>query len=313
MTTLKGMEKKQPTSLEIAILKTLLYADLFDYPLTLPEIHHYLIGSDASLQRVQSVLESSDWLAGCVIRVNGYYATCPEAADLRHRREHISAKLWKRAHRYGRWIAYLPFVRMVALTGALAMRNADHEHDDLDYLIVTAMGRVWLTRLLVVMLVRAARLWGVQLCPNYMLSDAQLEQQRKDLYIAHELAQMVPISGYSVYLRMREENRWLYALLPNACDTFYPIKPHQVRGLGLGVQRLLEWLLSGRVGDALECWEHRRKAAKFAQEAAQSPYSSAVINAEQIKGHFNDYGHPIIARYYDRLRDYGIELEKDTA
>ncbi len=58
---------------DAAILRTLLYADIFDYPLTPAEIRHYLIAQSVSLETVERALESSPWLAGRVTRVNGYY------------------------------------------------------------------------------------------------------------------------------------------------------------------------------------------------------------------------------------------------
>src|SRR5262245_8327822 len=137
------MEAK-PTSLEVAILKTLIYADIFDFPLTVPEIHHFLIGEAAPLDGVQVMLDCSPWLEQHVTRVNGYCAIRPETAELRHQRDEVSRQMWEPARRYGVWLAHLPFVRMVALTGALAMRNAHSHDDDFDYLILAVPGRVWL-------------------------------------------------------------------------------------------------------------------------------------------------------------------------
>jgi hypothetical protein len=297
----------KPSETEIAILKTLLYGEIFDYPMTEREIHHYLIGLPASSENVQQTLYESAFLAQHVTRVNGYYATRPETAELRHYRDELSQKLWLDAHRYGRWIAYFPFVRMVALTGALAMQNASSQRDDLDYLIVTANGRVWLTRLLIVGLVRMARLWGVYICPNYLLTESKLVQPQQDIYIAHELAQMVPVSGHALYEEMRAVNPWADELMPNARGTFHPTEAHQPQGLGRRIQSVLEWLLSGKLGDRIEHWERHRKEKKFSQEAANTPHSNAVIDAEQVKGHFKDYGHPILNRFYARLRDFGLD------
>jgi hypothetical protein len=297
----------KPTSTEVAIFKTLVYGDIFDYPLTLDEIHHFLIEDASSLEAVQTALECSEWLAQRVTRVNGYYATRPETADLRDYRQQVSEKLWRSARRYGVWMAYLPFVRMVALTGALAMHNANDADDDLDYLIVTARGRVWLARLMVVAMVRMGRLWGVQICPNYVVSETRLSQQRKDLYIAHELVQMVPVSGGDTYQRMRAANDWMAAMMPNANGNPRATPPHEPRGVLHLLQRGCERLLAGRLGDKLEAWERHRKTVKFAAEEAQSDHSAAIIDQEQVKGHFKDYGHPVLNRFYERLQEHDID------
>ena len=114
---------------------------------------------------------------------------------LRVERDQASLLLWPPALSYGAWLARLPFVRMVALTGALAMRNASADDDDLDYVLVTAPGRVWLARAFAIVLVRLAKRRGVVVCPNYVLAESALAQDKHDLFMAHEVAQMVPIYG----------------------------------------------------------------------------------------------------------------------
>ncbi len=301
---LNGMDSVTP--LEVAILKTLLYGDVFDFPMTDAEIHHFLLEQKASHEVIRHTLKQSTWLAQHVIPVNGYYAVRPEAADQRHTREQISAVLWKRAFRYGVLLSYLPFVRMVAMTGALSMRNATSPHEDFDYMIVTQSGRVWLTRLFAVILVRLARLWGVELCPNYVLSEATLVQQRQDMFTAHEVTQMIPISGHALYDRIREMNPWTKTYLPNAEGSFHPTPPHQPHGMGRALQKIAELFLGGRLGDWLEAWERQRKQSKFAAEDAQSAYSAAEIDAERVKGHFQDYGYPVLQKFYERLKKYNL-------
>jgi len=296
-----------PTILEAAILKTLVYGQVFQYPMTPAEIHHYLIEYACTLTDVETTLESSTWLRDRVIRVNGYIALAEADAVQRHAREQISAQLWEPAIRYGQWIAYLPFVRMVALTGALAMRNAATVDDDFDYLIVTAPRRVWLVRGLVVLGVRLGRLWGVELCPNYVVSSRELLQKRQDLYVAHELAQMFPLSGYELYQTMRDLNEWSDTFLPNATMTFYDRPQHQPHRMRHRFQRIGEWVLGGRLGDWVNTWERQRKTQKFAQEDEQATNSAAVIDAEQVKGHFNDYGHRVLQRYEETLYTYGFQ------
>jgi hypothetical protein len=295
------------SSTDEAILRTLLYADVFSFPMTEAEIHHFLIGRAATRGEVRRALDHSPWLAARVERVNGYCAVRgrTETTEHRHRRESVSQTLWSVARRYGRIMACLPFVRMVAVTGALAMRNASGGDDDIDFLLVTAPGRVWIARAFAVLIVRMARLWRVGLCPNYVLADSALHQSRQDLFIAHELAQMVPLAGFEIYREMREANRWSDTMLPNAHQPFYAEEDIRPRGPARLLQRIAEFVLSGRIGDKLERWEQRRKLRKF-QAETDKPGSSAELDDQRIKGHFNDYGYPALESYYARLAEHDL-------
>jgi hypothetical protein len=292
-----------------AILRTLMYADVFHFPLTEQELHHFLIGNNAAPDQLHTALTGT--LATQVVCADGYVALAGCEDDIPERQSHdrASAAQWGTALRYGAILAALPFVRMVAITGALAMRNARHDKDDIDYLIVTAPGHVWLTRLLAVTLVRIARLTGVELCPNYVLAESALVQDRRDLFIAHELAQMVPIAGMPVYRAMRAANGWTQMMLPNASGPLYVERDQMPRGALALLKRLAEALLSSPPGRWLEAWEYRRKLRKFSPQT-QHTGSTAQLDTQRAKGHFVDHGAHILEQYRERLRLYHLPEEK---
>ncbi len=295
--------------IEAAILRTVLYADVFDFPLTAKEIHHFLIhDKPTSLEEVKDRLANSPWLRH-KLESNGTYFAYQGRRQLfttRQAHEKASQRLWPLALECGVWLARLPFVRMVALTGALAMHNASDEDDDLDFLLVTTDGRVWLARAFAILLVRIGRLRGVEICPNYVLAETVLEQQKRDLFMAHEVAQMTPLYDHYIYWRMRRANTWVSDHLPNADTPYHMVAEHPMGRGWMLLKRSLEMLLGGRLGDALERWEYRRKLRRFAHEL-NTPNSSAQLDERRVKGHFNDHGHPVLQKYYELLSRHDLE------
>jgi hypothetical protein len=288
-------------ALEHAILQTLLYSDLFDYPLAPDEVAHYLIGVPSTADEVRACLARTCGLAERIVEIDGYLALRGRGALIARRIERTatSDQLWRRARRFVRVLQVLPFVRMIAITGALAMNNSG-AGDDIDVLIVTAPDRVWLTRAFAIALVYAGKLCGDTLCPNYVISERALVLERHTLFVAHEFVQMVPVFGRDVYDRMCAANGWIQMILPNAVRPAENEPDQQPSLIGRSFKRVTERLLAGRLGDALEGWEMRRKLRKF-QRKLGCPDGDAILDRDHVKGHFDDYGGPVMRRYAERL------------
>jgi hypothetical protein len=285
-------------ALERAIVQTVAYADVFDYPLTADEVQRYLIGVPASRGTVRTVL-SSGRLMPEVLSRNGRYFTLAgreSVIETRRARAQPAVDYWRRAVHYGHIIGGLPFVRMVAVTGALAMDNV--ADGDIDYLVVTEPGRLWLCRAMVVALVKTAAFKRITLCPNYFLSEQALELTERNLFTAHEVAQMVPLSGSETYQRLRALNRWTDTYLPNAGGPprrLAPLEPRPRRS-----RRLIERTLRSRLGSPIERWEMARKVRKLGQRS--NGHTEAAFGPDWCKGHFGDHGQQTLSRYEDRVR-----------
>lgn len=296
----------QRVIVEQAILKTVLYSDLFDYPLTSDEIAHYLIEVQADAESVRQHLSQPIWLDGQIARVDRFITARGRESLIARRLDRASSsdRLWRRARRFVRVLAALPFVRMVGITGALAMNNSTAA-DDIDVLIVTAAHRVWLTRALSVALVYIGKIFGDTLCPNYVLSENALRLETRTLFTAHEFTQMVPLYGLEVYARMCRLNDWIDSLLPNATSPFRSEPAVRAGPIGRSVKRMSEWLLSGRIGDRLEAWEMNRKLKKF-QPQLHQPDGNALLDRDHVKGHFQDYGAPVTRLYKSKLKEFQL-------
>ncbi len=287
-----------PPDLPNAILQTLAYSDIFDYPLTASEIHRYLIGIPTTLEAIRTSL-ANGLQSGNLIAQTGDYFTLPGReglAETRARRATQSAHLWPIARTYGRQLASFPFVRMVALTGTLAVNNVEHGAD-LDYFIVTQRGRLWLCRAFIIGLVRFAARRGHQLCPNFFLAETALALPDHTLYIARELTQMIPLYGLDTYQRIRQANSWVCDYLPNAGGP--PPIENPASSAPSSLKPLLETLFANPLGTAIERWEMDRKIRKF---TAQAPAHAEIrFSPERCQGHFDGYGKRTMAAFEARV------------
>ncbi|MCZ7569697.1 MAG: hypothetical protein M5U01_14105 [Ardenticatenaceae bacterium] len=293
-----------------AVLKTLLYADIFDFPLTPREIHHYLIQCHATMAVVEAQLQAlaaSAYVEEC----NGQVAIAGRSQlfEVRHERTRRSAQLWPLARHWGTRLAALPFVRMVGVTGALAVSNVG-ARPDIDFLLVTAPDRLWLCRALAIALVKTAAMQGVQLCPNYLVTMRRLRFQEHNLFTAHDLTQMVPLYGESAYRSMWEQNAWRKSFLPQANS---PLTPPRFVQLSPKLQCFKIWTeraLAGRVGARLEVWEQQRKARKLYRQAPAGEVGRSdglVFDSDVCKGHFGGHGQRTLQAYQTRLQHHGLE------
>jgi hypothetical protein len=223
-------------SLSQAILRTLTYADIFDYPLTADEICWFLISekkqneirrASNTQDDIKKELAKKSHFLSPISYHDGFYFLKgrKKTIDLRKKREQWSQKKLQIALRVARWLRLIPWIKMVAVTGALAMKNADQK-DDIDLLVVTNKNRLWLSRLLVVFLVELIaqrRHPGDKdvrnkICLNMFLDEAHLKIPKKeqDLFTAHEVVQLNPLwDKDEVYQKFLRVNQWVEKYLPN--------------------------------------------------------------------------------------------------
>jgi hypothetical protein len=241
---------------EQAVLLTVHYRDLFQHALTVQQVHTYLIGRPATVQEVNEAIRR---LTGDYLSVVDGHVTWMGREHLvreRRRREAISRTMWPWAHRCGRWIRALPFVRMVGVTGSLSVNHAGCRHD-IDLLCVTAPGRVWL----VVAWLWLLQEWSKSFAPfnvgaNCVFDETHLSMpaQQQNLYLAHQVAHLVPLWGAPAYGQLLEANRWIAGFLPNfgAPPTAQSVEPGRSR-LRAVAEQLVPAGLAQVCSDRLYC------------------------------------------------------------
>ncbi|MBF6606351.1 MAG: hypothetical protein IVW53_12290 [Chloroflexi bacterium] len=282
---------------ERAALEAIVYADVFDWPLTPLEVHRYL-PIPAAAAAVAAALAALAAASVVVTRDDLVMLAGRESlADERRRRAAASERLWRAAAAYGRVVASLPWVRLVAVTGSLAV-GAASDDADIDLLVVATDERLWLTRALTIAVVRAAAGRDVTLCPNYFLARSAVALPERDRFTAHELAQMVPIAGAEAYRTLLDRNPWYREFLPNHPGQVLTVDADRTRPIAPSIRRVAERAFRGRLGDGLERWEMARKIRRL----TAGPASGEVRFGPAVcKGHVTEHRRRALASFDERL------------
>jgi hypothetical protein len=200
---------------ELAVLRSVVYASLFDYPLTLAQLESSLLGVRADAATIACWWRDSEFLQTAIEHRDELYFPAGRA-DLirtRARREALSRELLDRDRRIVSMVSKMPFVRMVALSGSLAHLNAERSAD-LDLFVITAPHRVW--SVTVATLVVAKLLgWRKRVCLNYVVSERAMPVETQDLFSANQIIHLRPVMGHDVFDRFVKSNGFVREFYPN--------------------------------------------------------------------------------------------------
>lgn len=289
------------------VLKPILYADIFDFPLTFEEVYQFL-ESEATLEEVERSLNQA-LKNRQLLLIDGFYCLPQRSHLAARRRERWTAaqSLWPQARQYGRWIAALPFVRLVAVTGSLAVDNPRPGSDDIDYLIVTHPNRLWLCRAMIILLVKFGRARGVHLCPNYLITENVLHFEEHNLFTAREMVQIVPLYGKDFHLRLWQFNRWVTDFLPQTNGLNFDRLDDELPFFQRFFKQSGELVWRGWLGDSLERLLQKIQIGKHTRQAqACNAVDKVVFTPDICKGHYDSHGHKTINAYRQQLENYGL-------
>ena len=134
----------------------------------------------------------------------------------RIRNEAFSESLMGSAKLAAQMLAKIPFIRLVCVTGAVSAGNAK-ENDDIDIMVVSSRGRLWLTRFLTVLLLKKKKMYRRdgdekrKICPNIFIDEENLGWGGgSNIYTAHEIILAKPVfdrGGY--YFKFLKANTWI--------------------------------------------------------------------------------------------------------
>lgn len=296
-------------SLERAFLQSVLYASLFEYPVTLAQLRDGLIGQRADESTLARCYLTSDLLQATVESAEGCYFPRgrSDLLETRRRREAASRLLLERSARALAFVRGMPFVRMVALSGSLAHLNAEGGAD-LDLFVVTRPARVW-SVMVTALLVARAMGWRRQLCLNYIVSERALLVGPADLFCANQIVHLQPLDGSDVYRAFLDSNRFIERFYPN----FQPKKlpsPASRRPLLLRVaETALDWTIAPlyeRLCRVLYGRYLRRRAHTWRSR------DQVQMEAECLKLHTSSHRHEVMERFEHALEAAMARAETDA-
>lgn len=203
---------------------SLLYHNIFDYPLTSTELFIWSTGLKCQITNDKCQ----------IINKNNFYFIKGRQNIVKTRLQNkkYSQKKLLIAKKASILISKIPTVLFVGVTGSLAMMNADKD-SDIDLMIITKANTLWTTRLYCYIIIwlngyktrhPKSKLEKDKLCINLWLDESDLIWEKKDrnIYTAHEIAQIIPlINKQNIYEIFLQKNKWILDFWPNSVDAKY--------------------------------------------------------------------------------------------
>ncbi len=216
MTNVKEQER-----IRDLVLSVVAYADLYDFPLTIDEIHFDLPAGSVSGDDLKSCLNNPNGLEGVLESRNGMFFLKGRdyLVNLRDKKKQITQNLLGKHKSEIEQICHLPWVRTVALTGSAAFDNA-RMGDDIDLFLIVKANRLWLVDLYNLFVIR---IWRERIlrkrkgvCINYIVDEAAIALKERDFFTAHQVVHMKLIYDEGAWELFTDSNKWAYEFFPSS-------------------------------------------------------------------------------------------------
>jgi hypothetical protein len=308
-------EIKEHTALHQFIMKTILYYDIFDYPLKASEVFRFLGTNGVSEKDVHQTLEVMVAQQN-LYQFGEFYSLQPSEATISRRiKGNKEAKKWMvLARAKATFISRFPFVRAVMASGSLSKDYMD-ETSDLDFFIVTVPGRLWICRMMLILYKRIFLKNSHKLfCVNYFVDTTHLEIEEKNLFTATELATVIPLYGAAYYGELQRVNQhWLATFFPN-------YKPRATDGVPASrnskLQKCCEWIINFLGGDLLDKW-CMKMTLNYWKKQYEKKYAVDDFKVAFKTKHYASKNHPrnfqkkVMERYAQKLQEFGKKFDLD--
>lgn len=289
-----------------AVLRTILYADVFDFPLTEQEVWQFCIASEKipleSIQRATKSLVSKKVLC----QKDGYLALESKEANIRKREEnkkYLKSKLLI-AEKAALILSQIPSVHFIGLSGSLAVSDVNAQ-DDIDLFIISDSRYMWVTRALCLILLSKQGMRRTRgklherdkICLNMFISENALGflPDRQDIYTAREIVNVRPLFDRgNLYKRFLDENTWIKTYQPH-------FTPHQIKN-EITTQETSEFHI-WYTFPVLQLVEIVQKLHMMPHKTTEQ------VTASLFAFHPRDYRDEVIRKYRQRLKTHEVSYE----
>jgi hypothetical protein len=297
-------------SLQRGILQTLLYYDIWQYPLNARELYAFLPGSTLSFPDFCSYL-TSEGPGESVGEHEGYYFVKPRTSAVvqeRKKRSRHAQKLWRMARISAHIIKRFPFVRGVFVSGDLS-KDATVPGSDVDFFILTAPGRLWIARALLILFKKTFLLNKKKFfCLNFFVTSDHLRHEERNIYLATEIGHLKTLYGSVLFSKYISANNWIKDFFPNFDLQFLSsVRPNDRRSI---LQVILEAPFSLLPADALDNYllhAMRRVWHKRYPELDEATRERMYYSTKQeSRAYGGDFQEKILALYEQKLKQYAV-------
>jgi len=297
------------TSTEQAVLRTLAFADLFDYPMTADEIHYGLFDLRRTRAQVSRALMSLIDQAR-VARLSEYYFLPGKhnLVKVREERRKFSLRILRRNRWILRLIQSFPFVNCVAISGAMAFENC-REDDDVDLFLIVNGRRLWTVYSGLALMLKFLRKRRT-MCLNCLVGTSDLTMDDRDFYVAHQIAFLLPCHRSENFRKFFHANAWCLEYLPQMNPERrrnHPLVNQLPAANGRVIRRTFEAILGSRVFDILEKIAFHFYRRRIHHLARGLDPQSVEITPGQIKLFTNDHRRQLQNRLARRMQELAVD------
>jgi hypothetical protein len=285
------------TKEELAIARSVLYASLFDYPLTLTQLRQTLIESTQTPSEILALYARSETLKAAIEYRQGFFFP-RDRRDLvseRRRREARSRVFLERHRRLLSVICALPYVKMVALSGSVAHLNLEGP-GDLDLFIITRGRHVWTVTVAVVVIAKLMRRRKTT-CANFVLADSALALDQQDLFSASQIIHLKPLVGNDTYRGFVAANPFVSRLYPNFRVSPAVRRPSWLNHIAGGIKSVVEFAMA--VPSMMVESLCRRAYGAYLTRQSSTWHSPDQVRLEPdcLKLHTMSHRHSVLSRF----------------